>query len=954
MNGISQHYTNFIFMKLDIIFTTILSLFLQVFLFSQVVLTDPVFPTDDEPVTVFFDATQGNGGLAGCNCDVYLHAGLITSKSNSSSDWKYVFTDWGVANAAWKMEPVFGQPEMFSWEITPNIRQRFNVTDDQEVIQKMAFVFRNGDGSQTGRDVGGGDIFYDVHADNSLFSASFVSPSGSSVFTQDGAVISVTVAASQTATLSLFDNSNLLATTNGTTLQFDIQVSGTGTHLVEFTADNGIETITASFIYVVPISNTIAPLPGGAEPGINYISDSEITFVLVAPGKQNVFLRGDFNDWLLDTDYQLKRTPDGTMWWISVGGLTPGQTYSFQYLVDGEINIADPFSDLILDPSNDNWIDPSVFPNIHPYPTGKAFGIVSLCQPGAPEYQWQVTDFQRPEKYSLVIYEMLMRDFLTNDYNGLTAMLDYFEELGINAIELMPPNEFSGNNSWGYNPTFHFALDKAYGTPEAFKAFVDECHDRGMAVILDVVFNHTHELNPLAALYWNSQDFRPAANNPWLNEEPTHAFNVFFDFNHESFYTREYVKKVTRHWLDEYKIDGFRFDLSKGFTQNTNGPWEAGNHDVKRIETLKIYADEIWNTSTGAYVILEHFTANSEEIELSEYGMMSWSGAGVHNEYLEAAMGYNSNLSGVSYKSRGWNNPSLVAYMESHDEERMMYKNLQYGNSNGGYDVTDMSTALDRVELASTFFYTVPGPKMLWQFGELGYDFSINTCEDGVTINSDCRTSPKPVRWDYTVDQDRVDVYNVVRSLLHLRNNNEVFQTTDFDMDVDQFWKTIHLNHTTMNVAVLGNFNVINQTFNPKFQHTGTWYEYFSGDPLQVNDVNASVTFVPGEYRIYTDVQVSPPVQVTSSQEVEKEKIDWRISPNPSAGEAYLSLDLIQNQLVQVSVFDLQGKELTSLDFGELAKGVQRIELSGLPPGMYLVHLLLDEGHGVKKLVVTK
>ncbi len=941
-------------MKLEILFTTILSLFLQVFLFSQVVLTDPVFPTDNEPVTVFFDATQGDGGLAGCNCDVYLHAGLITSKSNSPSDWKYVFTNWGVANADWKMEPVAGQPDVYSWEITPDIRQRYNVTDALEEIEKLAFVFRNGDGSQTGRDVGGADIFYDVQADGGVFSAGFVSPAGASVFTQDGATISVTAAASQTATLTLTDNGNLLATVNGTTLQFDIQVSGTGTHLVEFTADNGTETITASFTYVVPLNSLVAPLPGGVEPGINYISDSEITFVLVAPGKQNVFLIADFNDWLLDTDYQLKKTPDNQMWWINVSGLTPAETYAFQYLVDGEIRIGDPFSDLILDPGNDPWIDPSVFPDMHPYPNGKTSGIVSLCQPGAPAYPWQVTNFQRPDQSNLVIYEMLMRDFLTQDYEGLTAMLDYFVEMGLTAIELMPVHEFDGNNSWGYNPTYHYALDKYYGTPDAFRGLVDACHARGIAVIIDVVLNHTHERNPLAMLYWNSDDFRPAANNPWLNEEPKHDFNVFFDFNHESFYTREYVKKVLRHWLVDYKVDGFRFDLSKGFTQNENGPWDAGAYDAKRIETLKIYADAVWDASPGAYMTLEHFTANSEETELTDYGMMTWSGAGLHNQYLEAAMGYSSNLSGVSYKSRGWDNPSLIAYMVSHDEERMMYKNLLYGNSSGGYDVTDMSTALDRLELASTFFYTVPGPKLLWQFDELGYDYSINTCEDGVTITPDCRTSRKPIPWEYTVDQDRVDVYNVTRSLLHLRNNYEAFQTTDFDLDVDQYWKTIHLNHATMNVAVLGNFNVINQTFNPKFQHTGTWYEYFSGETLQVNDVNASVTLAPGEYRIYTDVEVTPPDQVTSSEEVEKDGVDWSISPNPSAGGAYLSLDLEQAQQVQINVFDLHGKAVASLDLGEMPMGGQRIELPVLSPGMYLVHLQLGEGFGVRKMVVTQ
>ena len=782
-----------------ILLTALATWLFPIFLFSQIIWTEPPFPTDNEPVTVFFDATQGTGGLAGCNCDVYVHTGLITSNSNGPSDWKYVFTNWGQANADWKMIPVVGQSDVYSWDISPNIRERYNVTDPTETIEKLAFVFRNADGSLEGKGDGGTDIFYDVQQDNGAFTAGFVAPSGASLLVGLNEVISVSAASSQAANLSLYQDGNLLTSVdNSTTLDFEIQATVLGNHVVEFRADNGTEVVTATFSYVAVGSTPIAPLPTGAEPGINYTSDSEITFVLVAPGKQNIFLIGDFNDWNFDADYQLSKTPDGIFWWVTVGGLTPGETYAFQYLVDGDIRTGDPYSELILDPNNDSWVAPSVFPNMHPYPTGQTTGIVSLCQPGAPAYNWQVGNFQRPDQTNLVVYEMLMRDFLTMHYDGLTAMLDYFEELGITAVELMPVNEFDGNNSWGYNPTYHYALDKYYGSPDAFRAFVDECHARGIAVIVDVVFNHAHERNPLAMLYWNDAAFHPAANNPWLNEEPTHDFNVFFDFNHESIYTREYVKKTLRHWLEDYRVDGFRFDLSKGLTQNTNGSFDAWAYDATRIETIKTYADEVWNTSPDAYVILEHFAENSEEEELADYGCMLWTGFGPHDEYLEAAMGYASNLNSISYKNRGWDKPHLLGYMESHDEERMMYKNLQWGNGNGSYQVKDLSTALDRVELANTFFYTVPGPKMLWQFGELGYDYSINTCEDGVTIDPNCRLSPKPVPWDYTNEQDRIDVYNNVRALMHLRNNYEAFQTTDFSMDVDQFWKTIHLNHSSI------------------------------------------------------------------------------------------------------------------------------------------------------------
>ena len=912
----------------NLVCVAFLLLFFKTILPAQVIWTDPVFPTPSQPVTVYFDATQGTGGLAGCNCDVYVHTGVITSLSTSNSDWKHVFTQWGVANADWKMTPVPGQPDVYSYAILPSIKERYNVTSPTEIIQKLAFVFRNAMGNLEGKDVGGSDIFYEVYPDASPLSATLLTPSAPVVFTQIGATIEVKGAASQSATLNLYDDGNLVATNTGTSLEHTLQVTSGGAHLVAFVADNGTEQASQSFNYVVPGLVDVEPLPAGADLGINHLSDTEILFALFAPAKQNVYLIGDFNDWQFKNEFQLKRTPDGTTWWVQVGGLTPGEFYAFQYVVDGNIRIGDPYSDLVLDPAHDAFIPPSTFPNMPPYPVGKTSGIVSLVQPGAPEYPWQVTDFERPIQGNLVVYEMLMRDFMhKQNYQTLLDTINYLAQLGVTAIELMPVNEFDGNLSWGYNPTYHYALDKYYGTPDAFKAVVDACHERGIAVIIDVVFNHAHEKNPLCMLYWDDANFQPAPDNPWLNPQPTHDYNVFFDFNHESPATRAYVSKTLQHWLNEYKVDGFRFDLSKGLTQNVGGSWDAGAYDASRIANLKIYADAVWDASPGAYVILEHFAANNEEKELSDYGMMLWAG-GVHDQYKEAAMGYNSNLTGASYKSRGWNDPHLIAYMESHDEERMMYKSLAFGNSFGNYNVKELTTALDRVELASTFFYTIPGPKMLWQFGETGYDYSINWCTNG-TINNNCRLDPKPVRWDYLNNPDRLDVYNTVRSLLYLRNNYDVFQTTDFQLNVSGYQKTVHLNSTDMDVAVLGNFNVVEGDVTPNFQHTGIWYEYFTGDSLDVTNVSAAINFEPGEYRLYTDVKITPPTYYTDSREAQREPLAWAVVPNPVVDVIRVHFSLEKPAVVKLSLSNLQGQQIALIPEERFQPGLHQISLPG-------------------------
>jgi hypothetical protein len=186
------------------------------------------------------------------------------------------------------------------------------------------------------------------------------------------------------------------------------------------------------------------------------------------------------------------------------------------------------------------------------------------------------------------------------------------------------------------------------------------------------------------------------------------------------------------------------------------------------VAIWKRYYDTLQLKSPGCYAVLEHFAANTEEIELSNYGMMLWGNANYN--FNEASMGYvpTSNFEGGIYSVRGWAQPNLVTYMESHDEERLMYKNLQFGNSSGSYNTRDLTTALKRMEMCAAFFLNIPGPKMIWEFGEQGYDFSINRCTDG-TINTTCRLSDKPIRWDYLQITQRKRLYDIYTSLLKLR-----------------------------------------------------------------------------------------------------------------------------------------------------------------------------------------
>ncbi len=919
------------------------------------VYTDPYFPRADQPVTIYFDATQGTGGLANCNCNVYLHTGLITNQSTSSSDWKHVVTSWGVANPAWQMTPVPGQPNLFRFDITTSIRQFYNAPANTTIL-KMAFVFRNANGSIEGKGPGGSDIFYDVYPTNLPFTALLLQPNQRSIIAAEGSTIAVRMVASAPGDIQILDNGNLVTQTTGTELNWTLTATA-GEHTIEVVATSGASEIRESFGYAVP--QTLTPLdpPAGSRLGISYMGDTAVRLSLFAPNKQYAFVVGSFNNW---APKQMNRSADGSTYWTDISGLEPGGYHTFQYLLDGNIRIADPYSTLVLDPAHDPWIPASTWPNLPPYPTGRANGIVSLIQPGATQYQWQSQNFQRPPKEKLVIYELLIRDFVgAQNYSTLIDTLDYLERLGVNVIELMPVNEFEGNSSWGYNPSFHMALDKYYGTPHDFKRFVDACHQRGIAVVLDVVYNHAFSQSPLAQLYWDSANSRPAPGNPWLNPIARHPFNVGYDFNHESQATKDFVTQVMQYWLAEFRIDGFRFDLSKGFTQTNSGSnvgaWSA--YDASRINILKYYADRMWETTPGAYVILEHFADNVEERELSNYGMMLW--GNLNHDYNEATMGYTSNLTWGSYKARGWNDPHLITYMESHDEERLMYKNLQFGNMSGSYNVRQLPTALSRMELASAFFYPIPGPKMLWQFGEVGYDFSIFTCENGTVMpnNDGCKLSRKPIRWDYYNQTDRRRLFDVTSALIHLKKTQAAFSTNTFNVNLTTTRKTIHLLHPEMNVAVQGNFAVTSQSITNPFPATGWWYEYFRGDSIEVTNAAAAITFAPGEYRLYTSVKLPPPPggYITSRTELVRQAFALEVMPNPSPrgmGQAVFAIE--RRAEVRMEVLDLLGRPVAApLHNGRLDAGEHYIELpQNLPAGAYLIRLQVDNQVEMQKWMV--
>lgn len=603
----------------------------------------------------------------------------------------------------------------------------------------------------------------------------------------------------------------------------------------------GKESVADIWDAVEGVTAVSKPRPSGVTNGIYYDANdpTKVTLCTHAASRtqsaKRVFLLGDMTGWSLSQDYQLYK--DGDYFWITLTGLTPGKEYRFQYAVeraDGvKKQICDLYSEKVLHP-DDQYEPKNVDPTLISYPTQADGGYVTVIQTNKAQFDWSdaTLNFKRPNKNNLIIYEAWVYDYTTSrTFKALKNRLDYIQNLGVNAIELMPVSEFEGNYSWGYNPTLYLALDKAYGKPEDFKTFVDECHKRGIAVIMDMVFNHTTGLNPMAKLYPYGTDLQY---NPWFNtsSEVKHDDNNYGeDWNHDFAPAHEMFTRALQYWLKEYKVDGFRFDLSHGF---------CGRNVYDPVDNLKDYYDNgVKAVTSDAYMILEHWGSkmNTDRPTLINYGMMCW--ANTSNAYCQTAMGWLKD--GDSFADA--NKRGYVSYAESHDEERMQYKCKAYGN---GDLKTNEAARLGRVAENVAFNVLLAGAHMLWQFEEIGYDISIDQ-------NGRTGTKPNPSTKGYFTQASRIEAFTKCAQVITLRTQlmPDAFSgTPTVSISSGKALRTIQWGS---NIFAAANFSVSdNQTVTLP---SGNWFDYLNGG----TQAGSSYSLAPGELKVFTGKVLVPP-----------------------------------------------------------------------------------------------
>ncbi len=900
------------------------------------VTTQPVFITKgySGEIVINFNPNEGNRGMsAATKC--YAHTGLITSASKNDGDWKYTKTSWRDGkNAMTKVGNV--------WQLKiPNIYTFYGCPETTEIL-KMAFVFNDGpNGSLEGKTASGTDIFIELVEPGTLLSA--IQPSGNQIV-KIGQQFTIVGYSTENAQLSFAINGTEVLTGTGTQLTLNHSFAETGLNDIVFTASVGDKSVSSQLAVAVVRASNEAPRPDGMQTGITYLDSATVSLCLYAGSKtepaQNVFVIGDFNDWIVNPDYQMYR--DGFYFWITIGDLEPGKDYAFQYKViraDGVIkNISDPYSEKLLHP-DDKYEPIKVDPSLMPYPSSpEADGYVTVINTRPEQFQWsdETLNFKRPDKNNLVIYELWIYDFTpSRSIAGLMNMLDYLQTLGVNAIELMPICEFDGNYNWGYSPNHYFAPDKAYGSKHDYKVLIDECHKRGMAVIIDMVFNHGTGLNPQNKLYPYGSDL---AQNPYFNVSAPHSDNVYEDWNHDFQPTREMFTRSLNYWIQEFHVDGYRMDLSHGFCgENCNNLMD----NIAHYYYNGVLGAEDYTQKGEPYFILEHWgnDASKQWPTLINQGMMCWKN--INDAYSQLAMGWLSRDAVVDANKKGY-----VTYCESHDEERNFYKVKTYGN--GSVMTYYQSEGLSRIPITRAFNLLLQGPKMMFQYEELGYDYSINSTQGSKTISENNRTSKKeqPISLGWLNDATRMHAYNKVAQIIQLRTKirPDIFEQGTVGNAKLSTGAVKYFTWTLGNdkITVIGNFNVQQpqnptSTYSPvqtvkPFAATGEWYDYITGEKINVGSTEMTIDLNPGDFRIFTNFPVEKTIDALETTQNHIAHV------YPTVTDGVVRIDMPDMQPVDVVVYNMQGQVCGNFT------AVREINLSDVPAGAYLMRVIAAQG----------
>lgn len=472
------------------------------------------------------------------------------------------------------------------------------------------------------------------------------------------------------------------------------------------------------------------------------VHEGGVAFRVWAPNAQSVFVKGDFNGWSDDAS-PLAHEENG-YWYADVESARPGQEYKF-VLINGDQKLEriDPYARQVTNSTGNGVI----------YATSG--------------FDWQGEKFELPPHNELVIYEMHIGSFFTDaegkpgGFDDAMEKLGHLERLGANVIQIMPVAEFAGDYSWGYNPSHIYAVESIYGGPDGFKMLVREAHQRGIAVILDVVYNHFGpsdldlwrfdgwQANEKGGIYFYN-DHR--AETPWGSTRP--------DYGREE--VRRFIHDNARVWLEEYHIDGLRYD-STLFIRTIDG--NEGNELPDGWSLLQQINGDLRTRFPRCIVIAEDLRNNPWLTKPTGEGgagfHAQWDANFVHPVREVVTLPHDEHRSmevirsAISFRYEG-DAFRRIIYSESHDEvangRARVPQEINPGDP-GGWHAQKRST------LAAGLVFTSPGIPMLFQ----GQEF----------LQGEWFRDDVPLNWD--LSEEYRGIVRLYRDLINLRLNKKGF-----------------------------------------------------------------------------------------------------------------------------------------------------------------------------------
>jgi maltooligosyltrehalose trehalohydrolase len=403
--------------------------------------------------------------------------------------------------------------------------------------------------------------------------------------------------------------------------------------------------------------------------------------------------------------------------------------------------------------------------------TGRGTLSAFTIDGAAAPFAWTDEDFLVPEVDDMVVYELHVGEF-NETFDGGVAQIAYLQSLGVNVLELMPVSNVKEDVEWGYTPLGYFAPDERYGGPDGMKRLVNACHEASVAVILDSVYAHAHPEFPYNLVYETSGE-----PNPMMGYFAEEFFaRPGMDYNQE--FTRDYFFAVNRYWMEEYHVDGFRYDYVPGMFDGPEGQGYADLIYRSYRHSQQFATFPRFDAGSGRSLIIqcaEHLP-DARGILCTTYTNTCWQNglldeaAAQANRPVRVSFAHQLDPELIGYPNE-YQNPATgevlpvapFQYFESHDHSRFINRfgeerlrdllDQPYGNRDHFYKTQPYVIAL----------YTCKGIPMLWHGQEFAENWSVPSGGLGRVLFS------RPLHWEYFYDVQGKALIRLYRTMGTLR-----------------------------------------------------------------------------------------------------------------------------------------------------------------------------------------